>query len=65
MLAATDSIVVIVFVVAAVTIAVVIIPVAVIALAFVLRHPLIFSLHWLVVACCLPLLLPSLPRIPL
>jgi hypothetical protein len=55
MLAAAANIivvVVVVVVVAAVTITIGVIPIAVVALAFILRHPLVLSLHWLVVACC-------------
>ncbi len=65
MLAAAANIVFIVVLVAAVTITVVSVPVAVIALVFMLRPPLVLLSHWLVVACCLPLLLASLPLIPL
>jgi hypothetical protein len=50
MLAVAANQVVLVVVVAAVTVAVVIVPI--VALAFVSRHPLVFPIHWLVVACC-------------
>jgi hypothetical protein len=42
----------VVIVVGAVIVADVIVPIAVIALAFVLRHPLVLSLRRLVIACC-------------
>jgi hypothetical protein len=63
MLTAAADVVVVVIVVAAVTF--VIVPVAIIALAFVLRCPLFLSLCRLLFACCLPLLMASLRRIPL
>jgi hypothetical protein len=50
--AATADIFVVVIVVGAVIIVVVIVPVAVVALSFMLRHPLVLSLCWLVVASC-------------
>jgi hypothetical protein len=65
MLAVTADVVVVVIVVTNVTIAIVIVPVAVVALAFVLRRPLVLSSHQQVVACCLPLSLASLPCVPL
>ncbi len=52
MLAAAANVVVLVNVVGAVIVSDGIVPVAVIVLAFVLRHPLVLSLHRLVVACC-------------
>ena len=52
MLAAAADIVAAVIVVGMVVVADVIVPVAVIALAFVLRRPLVISLRRLVVACC-------------
>jgi hypothetical protein len=52
MLAAAADVVVIIIFVGTVIVAIVIVPVAVIALAFVLRRPLVLSLHRLVVACC-------------
>ncbi len=42
----------VVIVVGVVIVADVIVPVAVVALAFVLRRPLVLLLRWLVVACC-------------
>jgi hypothetical protein len=51
MLVAAADIVVIVMVVGAVIVAVVIVPIAVVALAFMLRHPLVLFLRRLVVAC--------------
>jgi hypothetical protein len=55
-LATIGDVVVLVSVVAAVTIASIIIPIAVLALAFVLRCPLVLSSCWLVVACCFALI---------
>jgi hypothetical protein len=52
MLATTAKVVVVVIVVGAVIVAVVIVPIAVVALAFVLRHPLVLLLRRLVVASC-------------
>jgi hypothetical protein len=52
MLATAADVFAIVIVVGAVIVAIVIIPVAVVVLAFVLRRPLVLSLHRLVVACC-------------
>ncbi len=52
MLAAPADVVVIVIVVGAVIVADVIVPIAVIALAFMLRCPLVLSSRRLVVACC-------------
>jgi hypothetical protein len=52
MLAAATNVVVVVIVVGTVIATIVIIPVAVVALAFVLRCPLVLLLHRLVVACC-------------
>jgi hypothetical protein len=62
---AANVVVIVVVVVSAVTVAVVIVPAAVIVLAFVLRRSLVHLLHQLVVACWLPLLLASFPRVPL
>ncbi len=52
MLAAAADVVVIVIIVGTIIVAVVIIPIAVIALAFVLRCPLVLLSRQLVVACC-------------
>ncbi len=52
MLAAAANVVVVLIDVGAVIVGNVIVPVAVVVLAFVLRHPLVLLLRWLVVACC-------------
>ncbi len=52
MISLSGASVFVIIVVSAVIIANVIVPVAAIALAFVLRRPLILLSHWLVVACC-------------
>jgi hypothetical protein len=65
MLAPAADIVFIIVAVAAVTVAAVTVAITVVALAFVLLCHVILLLRWLVVASCLPLLLASLPRVPL